>query len=178
MRTLVPILTCLATVWTASAAAVPRPSPDFVLQRGSEPTMHLSHFRGKIVALVFGQTMCEHCQDLTRILKVIQKDYAARNVQVVECLFGPDVEKNYAPFLKALQPNFTTGYLDYVVVKKYLQWEESRNGSLMVPYMIFIDAGGVIRGDFSGKDGFFVEGDKNIRAQLDKMTKAAKAAKK
>jgi hypothetical protein len=46
--------------------------------------------------------------------------------------------------------------------------------------MIFIDAGGIIRGDFSGKDGFFGESDKNIRAQLDKMTKTAPkpAAKK
>ena len=39
--------------------------------------------------------------------------------------------------------------------------------------MIFIDAGGIIRGDFSGNDGFFGEADKHIRAELDKMTKTA-----
>jgi hypothetical protein len=49
----------------------------------------------------------------------------------------------------------------------------------MVPYLIIIDARGIVRGDFSGKDGFFTDADKRIRAELDKMTKsAAKAAAK
>ena len=64
-------------------------------------------------------------------------------------------------------------------MKKYLQWNDKTDGMLMVPYMIFIDARGIIRGDFNGKDGFFGEADKRIRAELDKMTKtAAKPAAK
>jgi hypothetical protein len=43
----------------------------------------------------------------------------------------------------------------------------------MVPYLILIDARGIIRGDFNGKDGFFTNADKRIRAELDKMTKSA-----
>src|ERR1019366_4969829 len=109
----------------------------------------------------------------TRTLKAIQKDYTARNVQVVECVFDPNASTNYSMFLKALEPNFATGYTDDEAVKKYLQWNDGRDGSLMVPYMIFIDARGIIRGDFSGKDGFFRDGDKSIRAELDKMTKPA-----
>ena len=56
----------------------------------------------------------------------------------------------------------------------------TRDGILYVPYMLFIDAKGIIRGDFSGKDGFFSESDKRIRAELDKLAKpaAAPAAKK
>ena len=179
MRTLIPILTGFMVALTASAASVPRPSPELTMQRSDAPPIKLSQFRGKIVALVFGQTTCDHCQDLTRTLKVIQKDYAARNVQVVECVFDPDASTNYPMFLKALEPNFATGYTDDDVVKKYLQWNERTDGALMVPYMIFIDAHGIIRGDFSGKDGFFRDGDKRIRAELDQMTKpGAKAAAK
>jgi hypothetical protein len=49
----------------------------------------------------------------------------------------------------------------------------------MVPYMIFIDARGIIQGDFSGQDGFFGDADKRIRAELNKMTKpGAKHARK
>ena len=115
----------------------------------------------------------------TRTLKVIQKDYTARNVQVLECVFDPNASTNYPMFLKALEPSFATGYTTDDAVKKYLQWSDARDGSLMVPYMIFIDARGIIRGDFSGKDGFFRDGDKSIRAELDKMTKPpAKAAAK
>jgi glutaredoxin len=179
MRTLALILTGLMTALTAPAAAVPRPSPDFIMQRGGAPPIRLSQFRGKIVALVFAQTTCDHCQFLTRTLKVIQKDYAARNVQVVECAFESGVSTNYPMFLKALEPNFATGYTTDAAVKTYLQWNDQRDGALMVPYMIFIDARGIIRGDFSGKDGFFGDGDKRIRAELDKMTKpAAKPAVK
>jgi hypothetical protein len=49
----------------------------------------------------------------------------------------------------------------------------------MVPYLILIDARGIIRGDFNGRDGFFTDADKRIRAELDKMTKpGAKPAAK
>ena len=179
MRTLILMLTGLVIAWTAPAAGVPRPSPELTMQRGSAPPIKLSQFRGKIVALVLAQTTCDHCQILTRTLKVIQKDYAARNVQVVECAFEKDVSTNYPMFLKALAPNFPTGYTTDEVVKKYLKWDNLRNGPLMVPYMMFIDARGIIRGDFNGKDGFFTDADRRIRAQLDKMTKsAAKPASK
>jgi peroxiredoxin len=179
MRTPTLILTGLMFVLTALAASVPRPSPDFVMQRGSAAPIKLSQFRGKIVALVFSQTICDHCQTLTRTLKVIQKDYAARNVQVVECAFEPDIATSYPRFLKEFAPNFATGYTTDVVVKKYLQWNDRTDGNLKVPYLIFIDARGIIQGDFSGKDGFFDDADKHIRAELDKMTKpAAKSAAK
>ena len=173
MRILALILTGLMTALTAPAASVPRPSPDFIMQRGSAPPLQLSQFRGKIVALVFAHTTCDYCQSLTRTLKVIQKDYAARNVKVVECVFEEGANINYPIFLKAFQPSFATGYTTDAVVKKYLQWNDSRDGPLMVPYMIFIDVRGIIRGDFNGRDGFFTDADKRIRAELTKMTKPA-----
>jgi thiol-disulfide isomerase/thioredoxin len=179
MRTPSLFLCSLLIASVASAGSVPRPSPDLILQRGTAPPIRLSQFRGKIVALAFGQTTCDHCQFLTRTLKTIQQDYAARNVQVVECAFESDVSINYPMFLKALEPNFPTGYTTDAVVKQYLGWNDKVNGPLYVPYMIFIDARGIIQGDFSGRDGFFTKADQRIRAELDKMTKTpAPAAKK
>ena len=167
------ILTCLLCALTAAAAETPRPSPELTLQRGGAPPLQLGQFRGKIVALTFMHTTCDHCQALTRTLKVIQKDYADRNVQVVECAFEDSVKLNYPMFLKAFEPNFPTGYTTDLEVKKFLKWNELRDGILYVPYLILIDAKGVIRGDFSGNDGFFGEADKRIRAELDKLVKAA-----
>ena len=74
MRTLILILTGLMIVSAAPAASVPRPSPELTMQRDGAPPIKLSQFRGKIVALVFGQTTCDHCQDLTRTLKVMSKE--------------------------------------------------------------------------------------------------------
>jgi thiol-disulfide isomerase/thioredoxin len=171
MRTLALLLTGLSAALTAPAASVPRPSPELTMQRGGAAPLQLSQFRGKIVALAFGHSTCDHCQFLTRTLSVIQKDYAARNVQVVECIFEDDARINYPMFLKAIEPAFPTGYTTEAEVKKYLLWNDKTDGILMIPYMIFIDASGTIRGDFNGKDGFFGESDKRIRAELDKMTK-------
>lgn len=178
MRTLALVPICLLFASVLPAAETPRPSPDFVIQRYNAPPLPLSQFHGKLVALAFIHTTCSHCQELTRVLKVIQKDYAARNVQVVTCAFEEDVKTTFPMYLKAFEPNFPAGFSDDATVKKYIKWNDRTDGLLMVPYMIFVDAQGVIRGDFNGKDGFFVNGDKNIRAQLDRLLKpgAAKPA--
>ena len=174
MRIVTLILTGLMAASTAPASGkVPRPSPELIMQRGGAAPITLRQFKGKIVALAFTYTTCDHCQALTVALKKIQADYAAQNVQVVECAFEEDVKTNYPMFLKAFTPNFPSGYTTAVAVKKYLSWDDLTEGMLRIPYMIFIDAGGMIRGDFSGKDGFFGDADRHIRAELDKMTKTA-----
>jgi Redoxin len=173
MRTVALIWTALLPALTAPAASTPRPSPELTLQRTGAPPFQLGQFRGKVVALAFTYTTCQHCQQLTHTLKAIQKDYAARNVQVVECAFEDEARTNFPMFLKAFAPNFAAGYTTAVAVKKYLNWNDDTDGILMIPYMIFIDAGGTIRGDFNGKDGFFGDSDKRIRAELDKMTNIA-----
>src|SRR4051794_36050444 len=117
MRNLALLLIGVSAAFTASAASVPRPSPELTMQRGGAAPLQLAQFRGKIVALAFGHSTCDHCQMLTRILNVIQKDYAARNVQVVECIFEDDARTNYPMFLKALEPNFPTGYTNEAAVK-------------------------------------------------------------
>jgi thiol-disulfide isomerase/thioredoxin len=173
MRTSALILTGLFLASNVPAGQTPRPAPELTIQRFQDAPMHLSQFHGKIVALAFIHTTCSHCQDLTRILKVIQKDYAARNVQVVAVAFEEGVTTNFPMYLKALEPNFPAGITTEAEVKKFVKWNDKTDGILMIPYMLFIDASGTIRGDFNGKDGFFTDGDKHIRAQLDKMLKPA-----
>jgi peroxiredoxin len=173
MRTLALILPCLVWALAVPAAETPRPAPELTLQRVDGPPIQLSQFRGKIVALAFTYTECSHCQDLTRILKTIQSDYAARNVQVVECAFNGDAAKALPGFLKTLQPNFPVGYSDDGTVRKFLKWSDPANGTLYVPYMIFVDSRGTIQGDYSGRDHYFEESDRRTRAVLDEMLKRA-----
>ena len=95
MRTVTLLLTGLLTTWTAPAASVPRPSPNLIFQRGGAPPFQLSQLRGKVIALAIINTTCSHCQELTVLLKAIQKDYAARNVQVVAVAFEEGVTNNF-----------------------------------------------------------------------------------
>jgi len=105
MRTSALILTSLLLASSVPAAA-PRPAPEFTIRRFQTAPVLLSQLRGKVVALAFIHTTCSHCQDLTRILKVIQKDYEARNVQVVAVAFEEGVTNNFPMYLKAFEPNF------------------------------------------------------------------------
>jgi thiol-disulfide isomerase/thioredoxin len=176
MRNVVLIST-LTAVAAVAAAPAPRPSPELTLQRYGGKPFHLSDFRGKIVALTFMHTTCNHCQDLTRILVPIQKDYQARNVVVVECAFNEDAAMTMGPFFKVFEPNFPVGLSTDAAVKEFLQWNDKKDGMMMIPHMVFIDAKGTIVYDHGENDFFGAGSDKNIRGVLEKMlTKPAAAS--
>ena len=178
MRNAVLMLTALFAVCTAPAAEVPRPAPELTLQRYQGKPFRLSDFRGKIVALTLMHTTCRHCQDLTRLLVPIQKDYQARNVVVVECVFNGDAMMTMGPFFKVFEPNFPVGLTNEEAVREFLKWDDKKDGMLMIPHIVFIDARGTIVHDHGENDFFGAASDKNIRGVLDKMTAKAPAAKK
>ena len=148
------------------------------MQRYGGPPFRLSQFRGKVIALALIHTSCSHCQDLTRLLVPIQKDYQARNVVVVECAFNEDAAMTMPPFFKVFGPNFPVGYTNDAAVKEFLQWNDKKDGILMIPHMVFIDAKGTIVYDHGENDFFGAASDKNIRGVIDKMLGKAPAAKK
>jgi thiol-disulfide isomerase/thioredoxin len=163
-----------------AATPAPRPAPELMMQDGhGRGTFQLRQFRGKVVALTFIHTGCQHCQNLTRTLVEIQKDYQAKNVAVVECAFNEDAAQFMGPFYEVFKPNFQVGLTNDVTVKRFLGWDDKKDGILMIPHMVFINAEGTIVQDHGENDFFGAASDKNIRAVLDKMTgKAPAAAKK
>ncbi len=146
---------------------------------GGRP-IRLSQFRGKVVVLTLMHTTCQHCQDLTRLLVPLQKDYQGRNVVVVECAFNDDAPVTMAPFYKVFEPNFPVGITNEAAVREFLKWNDKKDGILMVPHVTFIDAKGTVVADHGENDFFGAAVDKNIRGELDRMLgkAAAPAAKK
>jgi thiol-disulfide isomerase/thioredoxin len=178
MRNLVLSLVSALALHAASPA--PRPSPELTMQDGKgRGTFRLSQLRGKVVALTFIHTSCQHCQNLTRLLVPIQRDYMAKGVAIVECAFNDDAQMTMGPFFKVFEPNFPVGVASDATVKEYLDWNDKKDGILMIPHMVFIDAKGTIVQDHGENDFFGAASDKNIRGVLDKMVgKAAPAAAK
>jgi thiol-disulfide isomerase/thioredoxin len=159
-----------------AATPAPRPAPDLTMQDGhGKGTFHLSQFRGRVVALTFIHTGCQHCQNLTRLLVQIQKDYLPSNVSIVECAFNEDAPQTMGPFYEVFKPNFQVGLTNDATVKQFLGWNDKKDGILMIPHMVFIDAKGTIVQDHGENDFFGAASDKNIRAILDKMTGKAAA---
>jgi thiol-disulfide isomerase/thioredoxin len=175
MRTAILASLCLAIAVSASAGEVPRTPPPFSVQRVGDSPLPLSKYRGKVLAVAFISTTCPHCQDLTRTLAGVYRDYESRGVEIVECAFNSDVNLPVAvpEFIRQFNPPFPVGYADRNSVLAYLQYSVIETKPVYVPHMVFLDKAGVIRGDYPGEDNFFLSPDKSVREELDKLLKPA-----
>jgi peroxiredoxin len=171
MRTILVITLGTLLALTAFAVDIGKPSPPFTIQQLSGPTLQLSQYKGKVVALALIYTTCPHCQNLTKLLNTISKEYAAKGVQVVGCAFNDDAKSLLPEFLKQFQPTFPVGYCDRDPVMVYVQYSVLKQ--FYVPHMVFLDRQGVVRGDFPGESPFMTQPEVNVRTELDQLLKAS-----
>jgi cytochrome oxidase Cu insertion factor (SCO1/SenC/PrrC family) len=174
MRIAILTLLFATAALAADTAAPPRPSPPLTIERLGAPSVELSQYRGKVVALVFIFTTCSHCQDLTKLLGPLSREYALRGVQVLECAFNDDAKQTMAEFLQQFQPPFPVGWTNRAAAMAYLQRTILDTRPLYVPHMVFLDRRGIIRGDYPGESDFMKDPATNIRAELEKLLKPAK----
>src|SRR5215475_3698352 len=104
---------CVVALMTASAADVPRKCPDFTLHTAGKD-LPLSQFKGKVVALAFISTTCPHCQNYTQTLSAIQKEYAAKGVQILATAFNDGAQTLLPAFVQQFQPAFPVTWEDRV----------------------------------------------------------------
>lgn len=176
MRTALLALLGSAAVLTATAAEPAKPSPPLAIQRPGAPPIQLSQYRGKVVVLAFVLTTCPHCQQLTKELNPIAKDYEAKGVQIVECAFNQNAGQLLPAFIQILQPTFPVGFTDNATAMGYLGRNVMDTTPFYVPHLVFIDRQGNIQGDYAGESDFMKTPDASIRAELDKLLKAPSTA--
>ena len=167
---------CLATLMTASAADLPRKCPDLAIHLADGKNLPLSQFKGKVVAVAFISTTCPHCQNYTQILSTIQKEYAAKGVQILAAAFNDGAQTLLPAFIQQFNPAFPVGWEDRVSALSFMQISILNQG--YVPKVVFIDRAGMIQKQFEGQDGFFQNGDKNTRAVLDELLKSPVSQRK
>ncbi len=176
MRAALAILLSLSAF--GQSGAVPRKSAPFSILRPGQAALPLESFRGKVVLLALISTTCPHCQELTRELGPLSKEYAARGVQFLECAFNDEAQAGVPGFIEQFQPPFPVGYSNRAAVDTYLQRTVIDTTPLWVPHLVFLDRGGVIRADIAGDSPFMSNPLANIRAELDKLLGVAGAGKK
>lgn len=152
-------------------AQVPRPSTEytFVLPDGTQQL--LSQYRGKIIVLEFLKVTCPACREAAKTLQKIQKDYAAKGVQVV----GVSIDNN-VPSRELLSFSsefagdaFPVGNTTTPIhVYSYLQ-HSILNPNFYVPQIVIIDRSFTIREYFPGGDPRMNEKDAALRGVLDKL---------
>jgi thiol-disulfide isomerase/thioredoxin len=175
MRTLiVSLLACAALL---PAAQPQQPRPFTILRPNNAAPLTLASYRGKVVVLVFISTVCPHCQDFTRELVPLAKEYSPQGVQFLECAVNDEAAGAVAGFVKQFQPPFPVGYSTQNAVNEYLQ--RSLLLTFYVPHVVFLNRSGRMVGDYAGESDFMKNPATNTRAELDKLLKpAAPAVKK
>src|SRR5437868_6964281 len=100
MRKLLALAALAASMY--AGAPVPRNSGEFVLNMVDGPQQLLTAYRGKTVVLALMYATCPHCQKAAQTLIGVQKEYAAKGVQVLGATFGKGDEMRVQQFSKGL----------------------------------------------------------------------------
>ena len=156
-------------------ATAPRLSPEYTVQLTTGRQIKLSSYRGKVVVLMFVSTDCSHCQDTSRFMESIQKEYRPRGVQTMAVAFNDMAMMLVPGFISKTGASFPVGYDTRESVFAYLQ--RSLTIQTFVPIMVFIDRQGMIRGQYVGDDKFFEDREKNIRGTLETLLNVPAAGK-
>jgi thiol-disulfide isomerase/thioredoxin len=166
---------------TSEAPLTPRRAGEFVIHMPDGKDNLLSSYRGKLVVLAFMHTTCPHCQHIAGILSKIQKDYAAKGVQILGVAFDKDAKRDVANFDKLYATGFPCGYAAEDQVLKFVH---SPPG-YFIPMLLFIDRTGIVRSQYlpngdpnSVADKFFNDQDASVRKEVDKYLKASAATAK
>jgi peroxiredoxin len=177
-RTLAGVCLAAANIAAvASAAEVPRPSPDFAIDTTDGQKILVSQYKGKVCVLAFILTTCPHCQKTVGYLSAMQNEYGPRGFQVLASAIEDMAKMNVPDFIKRFQPPFPVGFNNQSAVQEYLQHPVILR--LFMPQLVFIDRQGTIRAQYAGEDKFFAEDqDKHIREQIEALLKDAPAAHK
>jgi len=165
----------IGTLILLAAACVPaalaQPAQPFSMQRLNAPPLSFNRYRGKILAAAFISTTCPHCQNLTKILVPLSREYAPRGVQFLECAFNEDAQQTMKEFLDRFGPPFPVGWSSPAAVRAYLHYS-ILDPNLFVPHMQFFDRAGVVRDDVPGESPFFTKPEESIRAELNKLLRS------
>ncbi len=168
---LLAALTISAALPLGAAGPVPRKAPEFVVQGADGGDKLLTSYRGKTVLLSLMFTTCPHCQNISKLLSKIAPDYAAKGVQVLGATFDANAPRDYKQFNTAFVKGFPCGFSSQKNVLDFLGLKADE--PFFVPALVFIDKTGMIRSQYIGDEKFLGNPEVNIRAELDKMLKAA-----
>ncbi len=168
------ILAVALAAGVAFSAQVPRQAPEFAVHLPDGSQKLLSSYRGKPVVMAFVFTTCPHCQRMMGTLAGVQKEYAAKGVQVIACAFNDNSKNLVGSFAQTYVSGFPAGWSEKGSVFEFLQHPE--NIPYFVPILVFVDRKGVIRQQIIGDETYLQNPETNVRASVDALLKDAPRA--
>ena len=169
----VAALLLAAASQVASAAPVPRISPEFAIVSPGGQTLQLSAFKGKVVVMEFLFVKSEHCLRVLRTLGKLQDELGSRGFQPVGIVFDPpntsvDGRRLAAAMQEYFKLTFPVGYSSKEDVDRYLG--RTRQEILSIPQVIVIDRTGTIRAASGGRGAdLTLEDEGSLRNLIGKL---------
>jgi peroxiredoxin len=166
MRYFRVIATITLCALAAHAADLPRPAPDLAINLAAGKQIRLSQHRGKTVLLAFILTTCSHCQAVVRGLIKDQEELRPKGLQVLVTAIEDMAATAVPGFVRLYSPGFPVGYNSSKEAVQFLQ--HPRGEPFLMPALVFIDKGGVIRAQYGGGDPLLnlETQEKNVRDKI------------
>jgi peroxiredoxin len=159
------------------AADIPRPAKDLKFKLATGEEVSLSKYKGQIVVLEFLLTTCSHCQEFSRSMEKVSKEFEGKGVQMLGVAINEGASKLVGEYVKQLNLHFPVGYIENKQTPlEFLQ--HPIMARMMMPQLVFIDRVGVIQAQFEGSDQkFFTGEEQHLREMIQKMLGKAAPAK-
>ena len=134
-----------------AAAPVPRPSKEFTVTTPQGQQILLSSLKGKVAVVQFLFTWCQHCQNFSKMLTMLNSEYGPRGFQAIGVGFEDDVTKEKVMAYTQRFAGFPVGVSTRGIVFGYLGLSELER--IGVPQIVVIDRKGVIREQSAAQGG-------------------------
>ncbi len=109
-----------------------------------------------MVAVEFLLTTCPACQEASRLLEKLYREYGPRGFQPIGVAFNdmammlvPDYVKDQGPEFSSVGVGTRESVLDFLQHPPMMR--------MLVPQLVFVDRKGVIRAQYAAGDPFFVD---------------------
>lgn len=153
---------------SASAAPLPRPSPDLVITDSSGKTTSLASFKGKVVVVEFLLTRCDHCARVAQTIGDLDRDLAPRGFQAVGVAFDIGINRLAVNSLvQSLKLTYPVGYTTSDKVDGFLGRAPMQR--FQVPQLVVIDRNGVIRAQSLPTGEATLENESYLRHLVDQL---------
>lgn len=172
------ILRSLSVLFASSllcaAATVPRPAPELLIKHAGRGETRLSSFKGKVVALEFILTTCQHCQNSSQKINAVYNELGPRGFTAVGVAVNPMAQMSIPEFVQTLRINYLVGYQNQDAADEFLRHDPKL--VMYFPQFVLIDRKGVIRYQFTGTDKHFDNEEKSLREKVLLLLKEGAAA--
>lgn len=158
----------LSLCLSLGAGEIPREAPPLKFTTIDGKAMSMADLKGKVVAVMFFQTTCPHCQQTTQILNPIYQRLKDKGLEIVGLAINESAASDIADFRQKYGARFP------LTVSSRFECARFAGLSVMakfyVPYMLFVDRNGQVRYEHQGGDkAFFSDQAANIQVELEAL---------